>query len=157
MNRSKRIALALALVAGLTALALNGRAQGERQNARMSFHWSGLVGISTGETASINFVNLDRRGVVARLFFFDEDGRVLKSEEHRVGAGHSAVLLLPYSELPGRAGRAHVRALVRLSDPARGLSTLEVFDEATGRTSFGLLLPYNVGGFDPQPDPPSQP
>jgi hypothetical protein len=151
----------LALVASVTLLIFHARAQSERQNTRLSFHWSGLVGISAGETASINFVNLERNEASVRLVFFDEEGRILKSVRQRVGAGRSAVLILPYSELGGRSGRAHLRTMVRIvdSDAGRpepgGLSTLEVFDDATGRTSFGLLLPANIRGFDPQPEPPS--
>lgn len=90
--------------------------------------------------------------------FTDGAGQTLKADTVRVAAGGSAVLILPYRELGSRTGgREQIATMVRVDRPGgERIVTLEIFDEATGWTSFGLLLPA-VRGFDPQPDPPSQP
>jgi len=96
--------------------------------------------------------------VTVELVFTDGAGQTLKADTVRVAAGGSAVLILPYRELGSRTGgREQIATMVRVDRPGgERIVTLEIFDEATGWTSFGLLLPA-VRGFDPQPDPPSQP
>jgi hypothetical protein len=149
--------LALLIAASAVIFAIASYAKTDERQRRASFHWSGLFGIAMGETANLNYTNGDRDPAEVVMMFLDTSGGVIKSSRARVAPGHSFGLLLPYSETNSRAGRVQVRALVRFarpSDSALSISSVEVFDDATGRTSFGLLLP--AVGFDPQPDPPGQ-
>ena len=121
------------------------------------FAMSGLIGLSRGDAASLNFTNADRQLRVVRLYFLDTNGKPVKSSMERVSPGQSVRLVLSRDEIgdPGE-NRVPVRGVVVLSDPPSEsdppgettppdpdlvISSLEVFDAATGRTSFGLLLP----------------
>lgn len=105
---------------------------------------TGLFGITPGESASLNLVNAEprggRRAVDIEMLFLDADGSVLKSSPARVAQGHSAVLLLPYSELGERTGRVHIRAMVLVPEHGCFIPSLEVFDNSTGRTEFIATL-----------------
>ncbi len=148
----KVIATTVAL--SLIAIVFTAYGRNDEANERASFHWSGLFGLTNGEAASLNYTNLSRRPAEARLSFYDANGNLLKQSTARLESGQSAVLILPYIDL-GRVGRVQIRGSVRLStppEPVRGVGAVEVFDTASGKTSFGLLLPAAERGFDPQPD-----
>jgi hypothetical protein len=112
---------------------------------------SGLTGISRGQAASLNVTNSSREVKEVQFFFIDLNGRLLKSSSARIVPGQSMSLMLSHSELRDPAGRLQIRGAVRLADPPSPdvdppqpdlvISNLEIIDEATGRTSFGLLLP----------------
>jgi hypothetical protein len=119
---------------------------------------SGLIGLNRTQAATLNFTNVDRQLRVAHLYFLDADGASLKSSTERVMPGQSVNLMLSYSEVAGRGydGRVQLRGVIVLADPPGesdppgevtppdpdlSISSLEVLDEATGKTSFGLLVP----------------
>ncbi len=112
---------------------------------------SALTGISRGEVASLNVTNSSLEVKAVQFFFIDINGRLLKSSSARVLPGQSMSLALSHSELRDSALRVQVRGAIRLTDPPNPdadppqpdlvSSSLEIYDEATGKTSFGLLLP----------------
>jgi hypothetical protein len=112
---------------------------------------SGLTGISRGQAASLNVTNSSREVKEVQFFFIDRNGQLLKSSSARILSGQSLSLTLSHSELRDLAGRVQIRGAVRLADPPNPdadppnpdlvISNLEIYDEATGKTSFGLLLP----------------
>jgi hypothetical protein len=154
------IAACLVLVAIPLSLAAQSIVDG-------TFRLSGLIGLSRGQAASLNVTNSSREVKEVHFFFIDIDGRLLKSSSGRVLPGRSMGVVLSHSEIRDPVdptGRVQVRAAVRFSDPPNPdsdppqpdsdppqpdsdtpgelvISSLEVFDEATGKTSFGLLLP----------------
>jgi hypothetical protein len=123
--------------------------------ARTSVHASSPVGLAPGQRASLQWTNLSNRQVAYEMFFLDGDGSVKKVSRGLLLPARSVALELGYDELGSRTLRTHTRAVLRVIGAAAHPPTLEVFDEATGKTSFGLLLPA-VNDFDPQPDPPGQ-
>mgnify|MGYP001278400884 CR=1 FL=1 len=159
MNRAKlriRLAASLAMLA-LALVAVIGFGAMRANAARNTVHASSPVGLAAGQRASLQWTNLGDRQVGYEMFFLDADGRVLKVSRGLLLPARSIALELAYSELGRRTMRGHTRAVLRvIGATTTPLPTIEVFDEQTGRTSFGLLLPAIVG-FDPQPDPPSQP
>jgi len=109
-----------------------------------------LVGLARGEGMSLNFTNVGREVLVAALLFLDRDGRPVKASRARVGPGESMSLGLSYGEVVAPAGvRAQTRAVVAAKSPDAdadppselGVASLEVFDEGTGKSAYGLLLP----------------
>jgi hypothetical protein len=147
---SRMIAACLVLVAIPLFLAAQSIGDGY-------FRLSGLIGLSRGQAASLNVTNSSREVKEVHFFFIDIDGRLLKSSSARVLPGRSMGLVLSHSEVRDPTERVQVRGAVRFSDPPNPdadppepdadppselvISSLEVFDEATGKTSFGLLLP----------------
>ena len=141
------IAICLVLVAIPLSLAAQSVDEG-------TFRLSGLIGLSRGQAASLNVTNSSREVKEVHFFFIDIDGRLLKSSSGRVLPGQSMAMVLSHSEIRDAVGdptgRVQVRGAVRFADPPEPdadppselvISSLEVFDEATGKTSFGLLLP----------------
>lgn len=125
-------------------------------NSHFTDHPSAPFGIAQGQVARLNVVNTDaRRGQLFVVQFIDEDGNVLRTVRASVAPKHSFGLLLPASEIGRGEIRSQIRAHVRMqgSRQNRLLANVEVYDEATSRTSFGLLLP--ASDFDPQPEPPA--
>lgn len=138
----KTMATTIALSVAL--LIITAQASMAQVNPRLAINYSGIIAIAPGESASLNVTNLDSELTVARLVFVDAEGNELKSMMARVAGGRSAMLTLNYSELGDRTGRAHIAAvLVRPSQEAEKqlTSIVEVFDNNSGKTSFGLLLP----------------
>lgn len=119
-------------------------------------HPSAPFGVAQGQIARLSVVNTDARA--ERLFvmqFLDEDGNVLKTSRMTVAPKHSFGLLLPASEIGRDELRSQVHAVVWMQGSRlnRLTGNVEIYDQVTGRTSFGLLLP--ASDFDPQPDPPA--
>ena len=119
----------------------------------------GMVGIADGQTARLNLVNLGvpdpTTGVPPGpcrmgLKFVDADGNVLASRGVAPEAGHSTFLDFTPSFVPINTTdavtplRAEIRAVV-FSDnglpPGPCRVTLEIFDNATGRTQIALYPP----------------
>lgn len=134
-------AICLLLVAtSVVAVAQSSVEEGTQPDLRLS----ALAGLSEGQAASLNVINSSREAREMQLVFIDTGGRLLKSSVARLLPGQSMSLLLSHSELRGHGGRLQIRGAVRLVDPPEPdlvISNLEIFDEVTGRTSFGLLLP----------------
>ena len=131
----------------------------------------GLVGIGLGQTARLNAVNLggpDTQPCEVEMTFFDDEGDRLAERGIIIIGGKSASLDLSADQLGGpdtRPGqRFQLRGIVKaLGGPDTKLrceeiivSTLEVFDNETGRTTV-LLNPALMRGVDPLPEPPSLP
>ncbi len=112
---------------------------------------SGLIGLVRGQAASLSITNSTRDVQEAQFFFLDMDGNLLKTSSARIMPGQSMGLTMSRSEVRDPSLRVQVRGVVRLADPPNPdadppqpdlvLSSLEVFDESTGKTSFGLLVP----------------
>jgi len=109
----------------------------------------GMFGITQGQTARLNLVNLETGEFVpcirVELSFVDSDGNTLLQKVYDVDRGKSAFLDLNGNQFVGRSGRAQIRALARFvgapdtrDDPffRNCLPTLEVIDNVTGRTNF---------------------
>lgn len=125
-------------------------------NPNFADHPSAAFGIAGGQAAILTVVNTDAsETLTVRMQFLDENGSVLKTERAIIEPRHSFGLLLPYREISRGENRMPIRAVVRAqkSRNEQLIGSVEVYDEATGKTSFGLLLPAK--GFDPQPDPPA--
>jgi hypothetical protein len=121
----------------------------------------GMVGIADGETARLNLVNLGIPTTTelpppcrAHLKFFDGDGNLLASRLVDLKPGEAAFLDFVPSFGPPVDGtaaaplRAEIRGAVRPVDnlfapPCK--ATVEIFDNASGRTSI-LYAPPCRGG-----------
>ncbi len=99
----------------------------------------GAVGLVRGQTARLNVVgigNPDEEPAPVELLFLDAGGAIVGRRIVDTSAGRSAHLDLRWSDIGNPNERQQVRALVRLVESAtpRLAVTLEVFDDATGRT-----------------------
>jgi hypothetical protein len=111
---------------------------------------SAAIGLARGEAVSLNFTNVARYTVQVQLNFLDANGRILKSSTEAVSPSESVALNFSATEITdGTAFRTHVRGVVVINfsdteraDPQLAISALEVFEEATGKTSFALILPF---------------
>ena len=145
-SRSRIVSLITIIAAMLAVSAVIFAAQGDRDARpdRVVDRSTGLFGITEGESASLNFVNAEpdarHPGVDIEMIFLDADGGVLKSSRARVAPGCSAVLLLPYSELGDRTGRVQIRGMMVLPERGCFITSLEVFDNSTGKTQFIATL-----------------
>lgn len=158
IQNTKLVKLGFCLVALAAVASFVLRYFERASDAAINFthHPSSSFGIVAGQTARLNVVNADARE--RKLFvlrFLNENGSVLKTERVTVEPKHSFGLLLPASEIGRDTVRAQIHAEVFMQgDRSNRLpGSVEVFDEATGKTSFGLLLP--ASDFDPQPEPPA--
>jgi hypothetical protein len=111
----------------------------------------GMVGVADGQTARLNLVNLAKPvgstvppPCRAALRILDADGNVLAERQVSVDAGRAASLDWIASFLPTTVGdvapalRAEIRGVVAPIDgcfPTPWRATMEIFDNATGRTS----------------------
>jgi len=129
-----------------------------------------MIGVVRGQTVRLNATNLggpDTRPCEVALVFFDEQGDALIERSLSLIGGRSAFLDLNADKLSGLEPRSkkrfQIRALVNvLSDPDDKsqcekaiVTTLEVFDNKTGQTSF-VLNPALMMGVNPLPEPPSE-
>ena len=145
--KTRNTALILAVLTALSATfstALGVAHAAQRESFSRSF---GMVGITHGQTARLNVVNLEDSEFVpcvrVELSFVDGNGQTLLRSTHEVERGKAAFLDLNGNQLMGRFGaRLQVRAVARFvgtpdtRDADDCLLTLEVIDNATGRTSF---------------------
>jgi hypothetical protein len=160
-TRMNLIALttAAAVLAGLWVTWGSGRvaALQEREDMPSPF------GLARGQTARLTIFNGSARAIVGPEYrFFDSQGRVLAESTDNVPVMPGQFQFFDF-EVPDpppgiadRFGRIQVRAVARaLGGPDTKIRTsLEVFDNATGRTSFVIQPP-------PEPDlrssPPPEP
>jgi hypothetical protein len=168
MKTTRRTVAALALVA-LAALVTLGIFRGERRAHaqdvqppmidRISF---GMVGITQGQTARINVVNLIAPNdpnwppgpTRIVLTFLNSDGQLFRNRDGNpirraamVERGQATFLDLNFDEFPPGPTRIHLRAVVTVYPPGPTDSgfppgptapTVEVINNANGRTAFAL-------------------
>ena len=136
---------------------------------------SGMVGIVQGQTLRLSVVNLSEAGCPCWrviLNFRDAAGELVRrsdgsivQQQIELEPGRAQSLDLSYDELPPSPIRQQLRAVARLTPPDgtnqehkpfrdQIITTVEIFDNATGRTEVSLTSPAVLRGFNPQPDPP---
>ena len=151
MARSRRMALGF-IVAGVCAgVGIGASVVLRAFNPQPDPPGFGMVGIAAGQTARLNIVNLGNGPSAipppcrATLQFLDDQGNLLANQHVRVEAGNAVFLDLAAS-FPSTNGvgddlappRAEIRAAIETPDgelPPPCKATLEIFDNASGRTS----------------------
>ncbi len=128
------------------ALAMGGgaAAQSTQPMLPVALHTSGMVGLAVGQTAHLNVLNpgalAPAIGVVctAQLSYLNAEGVVLKTTSVSVPPGQSMSFNLDRDvDLIVSDLRVEVRATIAYTSTSCALlPTLEVFDDATGRTQY---------------------
>jgi hypothetical protein len=148
-KRTLTIAAVLVALAGLTAFGVlrwtrPAEAQSERPTAeREDFLAFGVVGITPGQTVRLHAVSVGVPDIQdVELLIYDSEGHLLVRSPERLRPGRPATLALPFAR---DSIRLEVYAVIRLMNgaPRRGyvIPTLEVVDDATGKTIFALVNP----------------
>ena len=101
-------------------------------------------GVPPGQTARLHTVSVGVTDVQdVELLIYDSQRHVLARSFERLHPGRAATLALPFIEREGN--RLELYAVIRLvnGSPRRGyvISTLEVVDDATGKTIFAFADP----------------
>jgi hypothetical protein len=110
-----------------------------------SFRAYGIIGIASGQTARLNAVTVGvRQEILIELSFLDREGNVLARTVERASPGRAISLELRF--IPGPSGnRLPIRGLVRwaaqLGQEEYVIHSMEVIDDATGRTVLGWPNP----------------
>ncbi|HEX8077417.1 MAG TPA: hypothetical protein VF511_06345 [Chthoniobacterales bacterium] len=126
-------AIGLALTAPGTAPSVNAADAQRRQ--------TDAVGVSSGQTLRLNLFNRgDERGIFVNWRFLDAEGALVAASERPIAVGLSKVVSIDLNRdaIPRAGNRHQLRAEVNaIGDPnLRNLRvTLEVFDNATGKTT----------------------
>ena len=103
------------------------------------------VGVTFGQTLRLNLLNLgEDRGIVINWSFIDGDGVLVAASERAVEVAPGKVVSIDLNrDALTRAGnRVQLRAVAQASDDLNIktlLVTLEVFDNATGKTTAGPI------------------
>ena len=146
---------------------------------RISF---GMVGITQGQTIRLSVVNTvppptgDSQSQIYRVVmtFLDAEGHRLRNRDGSVirrvvnlESGRAAFLDLNADDIqwPPGPSRLQVRAMVNVTPPDgtgedpppvgdRLVPSVEIFNNANGRTVIFIGNPGVIRGFNPQPDPP---
>jgi len=157
LTRHSRPVLGAPVAAGLVAGVLAGTARAFNPQPDPPF---GMVGIAQGQTARINLVNTESPGALpppcrAYLRFLDSDGNALATLAVEAAAGHATFLdyaanFVPVNTVGDAATplRAEIRPIAhfdgnRVPPPCR--VTVEIFDNATGRTNVLFPTPWVRG------------
>ena len=119
----------------------------------------GLLGLAEGQSLRVNALNLGNRssssasGCEVTLRFLDAKGVVLRESVVQIPVGQGASLDLRRAQVSNQPGRASVRAVLLFGFAGGGappgpdarrnfdcniVPTLELFDDATGRTALVL-------------------
>ena len=99
---------------------------------------SPMVGLAKGQTARLNVVNLfppDPCDV--STVFYDSQGKALARDIQKIAPGEASFSELSYAEIGNPNIRVQIRAVVQFSSKdcsAQVLTSLEVYDDETGRT-----------------------
>jgi hypothetical protein len=132
------LAVALSVAAGWAVWsARQAKAQDARATGYLAY---GTVGIASGQTARLNAVTAGvGHDVPVELTFLDDKGNVVGRTVVRLQPGRATSL--DYHFIPGISGnRIPVRGLVRwasqLGPEGYVIPSLEIIDDATGRTVF---------------------
>jgi hypothetical protein len=144
---------------------------------RISF---GMVGITQGQTIRLSVVNaipydsaFPPGPTRVLMTFLDAEGRRLRQRDGsparrvvELQPGRAAFLDLNYDDFPPGPTRLQLRAVVNVQPPPnpdsnvpppipdRIVPSVEVFNNANGRTVLFIGNPGRIRGFNPQPDPP---
>ena len=106
-------------------------------------HTSGVVGITTGQTARLNVLYPSVPAPIlqilcaATLMIADDQGKILKSQDAQqlIGGKSVSLDLNADTDLPSGGNRVQIHALTLTPNPGCALvPTLEIFDNATGKT-----------------------
>ena len=155
-----RIALILIAVVVLAAIAGHFATSSVRAGGCMTCRRAfGAVGIVSGQTARVNVTSLSPAAptdpTAVEIRFLDSNGGVVKQMTVTLAPGQSAAFDFTADVTPAAASsRMQIRAEVQVTvppgpgetPPSALVSTLEVFDNATGKTSFLYCCPW---GFPP--------
>jgi len=177
------MAIALTLIATVAILRrpIQVNAQDQQPPPVPERIFFGIVGITSGQTMRINVTSLIPPPVndlppspirVAMAFRYAngnlarnrKTGEVIRKVVD-LESGDSAFLEVDYEMLPPGPTRAQLRAVVVVQPPPTQdtnllqdgvcVPSVEVINNSTGKTLF--MNPAVVRGFNPQPDPPSEP
>src|SRR5882724_4908845 len=126
----------LGLLMAMAALLITNPAKARPIYLESNF---GMVGITRGQTARLNVLNVGREPINLSLNFTDSAGRLIKQSFETVEGGHAIFLDLTPGTVDDVAGRFQIHASIEASsrggDGSRQIiPTLEVFDNETGRT-----------------------
>lgn len=114
---------------------------------------SSLLNFTRGQAVSLNFTNVDRVARDVSMNIVDATGRRVWGANWRVQPGQSVSLVGRYNDVSPRSAswRLPVRGLVVVAaptdtdvqppEPDLSLATMDIYDETSGKTTFGLLLP----------------
>jgi hypothetical protein len=118
---------------------------------REEFIAYGVANISRGQTARLHVVTVGIPDIQpAELLIYDSHGNLLAHSSQRLLPGRAVSLDLPFSEQPGITGipgdRLEFYAVVRFAsqrgrDRGYVIPTLEVIEDATGKTIFMIACP----------------
>jgi hypothetical protein len=100
---------------------------------------SPMVGLAKGQTARLNMVNIGDPNLnpcEVEMVFYDNQGNALASATQKLDPGVATFLDLSYAAVGNPNIRVQIRAWVKvIGDPTLCLSSLEVFDDETGKTA----------------------
>ena len=101
---------------------------------------SPMVGLAKGQTARLNVVNIgdpNQGSCQVQMTFYDNEGKQLALDVQKIDPGIATFLDLSYNDV----GDPHIRVQIRswakvlVGDPTICFSSLEVFDDETGKTT----------------------
>lgn len=108
---------------------------------------SPMVGLAEGQTARLNVVNIgdsNSDSCQVQMIFYDNEGKQLALDTQRIDPGIATFLDLSYNDVGNPNIRVQIRSWVRvlIGDPSICLSSLEVFDDETGKTTLFVGDPH---------------
>lgn len=118
----------------------------------------GSIGVATGQTVRITGLAVGPCNIPVEIVFLDAKGDVIGAHDMSIEPGQSASFDLNFDSflrkaggeplvLPDPANRLQLHGLIKYSvhaehvDIERIVPTIEVFDNKTGRTTFGWSVP----------------
>ena len=111
----------------------------------------GSIGIAQGQTVRINSLVVGPAPIPVEFVFIDQEGQVLGQITRKILPEHFESFELNFDSLGRfdpfgrREGRLQLRALVKFAPPDQQrvdvISTLEVVDNKTAKTTFGMSVP----------------
>lgn len=162
----RRVAI-IAPITAAAALTVTVSAQAIQEIGNEMPNDFGYVSLTHGETAALSVANTGSEPCEVTLGFFDMNGVAyggvdMRPVEIQPGTGTAIQLDWRQFGVVAPGDRAAFRPQVdvtavegRSGDGCETVPALQVFDQASGNTSF--VLPGVLVGFNPQPDPPGQP
>jgi len=101
---------------------------------------SPMFGLAKGQTARLNVVNIgdpNQDSCQVQMIFYDNEGKQLALDSQKLDPGIATFLDLSYADIGNPNIRVQIRSWVKvvIGDPSICLSSLEVFDDETGRTA----------------------
>jgi hypothetical protein len=95
------------------------------------------VGIAFGQTARVNILNLAERAIIINCKFVDSEGILLGESRATIDPGKTTSFDLNRDTLSRAQNRVQLYAVIESpqGNPKRVLTSLEVFNNADGRTT----------------------